>query len=112
MGLDMLINVCHRNRYRLVQLLDLLVACLKLTLNATNSQLEEFVLPLGLNYLCLQEVLVLFEGLGSGHPVFDLFVELLFLGFHFDSLLIEAVHFLIELVDGFILESVVAIFCI
>ena len=108
--LNLLIDVAHSDRCRLVQLLDGLVARLKLALNAADRKFEQLVLPLRLNDLRLQEVLVLLEGLRTRHPVLDLLVELLLLRLHLYALLVETIHLLVQLVDGLVLESVVAVF--
>ena len=78
-------------------------------MNTADCELEEFVLSLGFDNLILKEVFVLLKALGTGHPVLDLLVELLFLVGHLDSLLVESVDFLIEFVDGLVFEGVVAV---
>ena len=42
----------------------------------------------------------------------NLIVKLLFFIFHLYSLFVQTVDFLVELVDSFIFESIVAIFCV
>ena len=69
-------------------------------------------MPLRLDNLVLEEILVLLEGLSTGHPMLDLLVKLLFFILHLDSLFVQTVHFLIEFVDGLVFESVVAVLCV
>jgi len=107
--LKLLVDVRHRDRNRLVQLFDLLVARLEFALNPPNSQLEQLVLPLRFDNLRLKEVFVLLKGMRSGHPVLDFVVEFLLFLLHLDPLLVEAVHLLIEFVDRFVLQRVVAV---
>ena len=66
-------------------------------------------MSLGLVDLVLKEVLVLFESSGASLPVLDLLIQLLFLVVHLHSFFVQAINFLIQLVDHLILQSVVAI---
>ena len=106
----LLIDITHRDGDRLLQVCDSFIALLQLSLNSSNGQLEELVLPLGFNDLVLEEVFVLFEGGRAGLPMLDLLAEILLFLRHLHTLLVQAVHLLIQLVDHFILESVVAVF--
>ena len=79
MHFKLLIDVGHGNGNRLIQILDRLLALLKLTLDAADGQLQQFVLSFRLDDLVLQEVLVLLEGLSTCHPMLDLLIQLLLL---------------------------------
>ena len=79
MHFKLLINVGHGNGNRLIQFFDCLLALLKLTLDAADGQLQQFVLSFRLDDLVLQEVFVLFEGLSTCHPMLDLLIQLLLL---------------------------------
>ena len=107
---NLLVDVCHCDWDRLVHLFNHLVALLQFSLNPTNRQLQKLVLSFGLNDLILKEVLVLLEGLGTRHPVFNLFIHLLLLILYLLPLAIHTVDLLVQVVDRFIFQRVVAIF--
>ena len=79
-------------------------------MNPANSQLQKLILSLGLDDLILEEVLVLLKCLSTRNPMLVLLAELLFLILHFLSLSVQAIHLLIQLVDGLVLQRVIAIF--
>jgi hypothetical protein len=61
-------------------------------------------LPLGLNDLLLQEVFILLEGVASGGPVLDFFIQIVFFLFRFDLSLIQLRYRLLELVYEIVFE--------
>ena len=79
MHFELLIDVGHGNGNRLVKFLNCLLALLELPLDAADGQLQQFVLSFRLYDLVLQEVLVLFEGLSTCHPMLDLLIQFLLL---------------------------------
>ena len=79
MHFKLLIDVGHGNGNRLIHFLDCLLTLLKLTLDAADGQLQQFVLSFRLDDLVLQEVFVLFKGLSTCHPMLDLLIQFLLL---------------------------------
>ena len=107
--LDLLVDVGHSDGHWLIKVLNDLVFLLELALDAPDRQLEQLVLPFGLNDLVLEEIFVLLESLSTGHPVLDLLVQLLLFSLHFDSLLVQGIHLLVQVVDRLVLERVVRV---
>ena len=78
-------------------------------MDPSNGQLEEFVLPLRFDDLILKKVLVLFESLCARRPMLDLLVKLLLFILNLLPLAVQTVHLLVQLVNGLVLQCIVAI---
>lgn len=76
-------------------------------MQSADRQLKQLVLPLRLDDLRLQEILVLLKCLCAGLPVLDFFVLLLLLVFHLDLVLVDFSNRLLEIKDDLVLEGAI-----
>jgi len=76
-------------------------------LKSTDRQFEKLVLPLRLDDLRLQEILILLKGLSAGLPVLDFFILLLLLVLHLDLVLINLADRLLQIKDDLVFECAI-----
>lgn len=76
-------------------------------MKSADRQFEKLVLPLRLDDLRLQEILILLKGLSAGLPVLDFFILLLLLVLHLDLVLINLADRLLQIKDDLVFECAI-----